>query len=311
MPSYPDLRLALPRPAKIAESDRGARARQHPYRDRRADRLAGAALLPQARAAVHHELPHPLSGICLGALADSGSLGLAALRWFHGPSQAVMAATPALAAELRARGFRNVVLWSRGVDTALFHPRAIDLCLPAPVYLSVGRVAVEKNLELSSNSICPAPRSWSATARRGGAGAEISRRGVSRRPARRGTGGDLCRRRRFRVPEQDRHVRPGAARGAGQRPAGCGFSGHRPPRRDRHRAGWRANDDLRDGLPGSAGDFTASLASISPPRHTWQASARVFVDHAPNVRSVEPEAQSEGDRFRRGRPAFRGLELRF
>jgi glycosyltransferase involved in cell wall biosynthesis len=58
-----------------------------------------------------------------------------------------MAATPALAAELRTRGFRNVVLWSRGVDTSLFHPRDIDLCLPQPVFLSVGRVAVEKNLE--------------------------------------------------------------------------------------------------------------------------------------------------------------------
>ena len=58
-----------------------------------------------------------------------------------------MAATPALAAELRMRGFRNVVLWPRGVDTALFHPRDIDLCLPRPVFLCVGRVAVEKNLE--------------------------------------------------------------------------------------------------------------------------------------------------------------------
>jgi len=48
---------------------------------------------------------------------------------------------------LRSRGFRNVVLWSRGVDTKLFHPRDIDICLPAPVYLCVGRVAVEKNLE--------------------------------------------------------------------------------------------------------------------------------------------------------------------
>jgi len=49
--------------------------------------------------------------------------------------------------ELRARGFRNVVLWPRGVDTALFHPREVDLCLPKPVFLCVGRVAVEKNLE--------------------------------------------------------------------------------------------------------------------------------------------------------------------
>jgi glycosyltransferase involved in cell wall biosynthesis len=71
----------------------------------------------------------------------------AALRRFHGTSQAVMAATPALASELRSRGFRNVVLWPRGVDTGQFHPRAVDLGLPRPVFLCVGRVAVEKNLE--------------------------------------------------------------------------------------------------------------------------------------------------------------------
>ena len=58
-----------------------------------------------------------------------------------------MAATPALAAELRSRGFRNVVLWPRGVDARLFHPREVDLALPRPVFLCVGRVAVEKNLE--------------------------------------------------------------------------------------------------------------------------------------------------------------------
>ena len=58
-----------------------------------------------------------------------------------------MAATPALASELRSRGFRNVVLWPRGVDTTLFHPRDADLGLPRPVFLCVGRVAVEKNLE--------------------------------------------------------------------------------------------------------------------------------------------------------------------
>src|SRR6185437_15392235 len=71
----------------------------------------------------------------------------AALRQFHGASRAVMAATPALAGELRMRGFHNVVLWPRGVDVGLFHPRATDLGLPRPVFLSVGRVAVEKNLD--------------------------------------------------------------------------------------------------------------------------------------------------------------------
>jgi glycosyltransferase involved in cell wall biosynthesis len=30
-------------------------------------------------------------------------------------------------------------------------------------------------------------------------------------------------------------------------------------------------------------------------RHTWQASARVFVDHATNVRPAAPEGETEGD----------------
>ena len=69
------------------------------------------------------------------------------LRWFHGATRVVMAATPALADELRMRGFENVVLWPRGVDITLFHPRDVDLSLPKPVFVCVGRVAVEKNLE--------------------------------------------------------------------------------------------------------------------------------------------------------------------
>ena len=39
-------------------------------------------------------------------------------------------------------------LWSRGVDHALFRPRGEQaLDLPRPIFLYVGRVAVEKNLE--------------------------------------------------------------------------------------------------------------------------------------------------------------------
>jgi 1,2-diacylglycerol 3-alpha-glucosyltransferase/glucuronosyltransferase len=69
------------------------------------------------------------------------------LRRFHAPSGAVMAATPALMRELRGRGFRNVVLWSRGVDSNLFRPREPTLDLLRPIFLSVGRIAREKNLE--------------------------------------------------------------------------------------------------------------------------------------------------------------------
>ena len=59
-----------------------------------------------------------------------------------------MVATRTIRDDLERRGFVNVKPWSRGVDTELFrpdHPPALDL--PRPVYLYVGRVAVEKNLE--------------------------------------------------------------------------------------------------------------------------------------------------------------------
>jgi glycosyltransferase involved in cell wall biosynthesis len=69
------------------------------------------------------------------------------MRRFHAPSSAVLVATPAIRELLEARGFRNLADWSRGVDTELFHPanhRANDL--PRPVFLYVGRIAIEKNL---------------------------------------------------------------------------------------------------------------------------------------------------------------------
>jgi len=70
------------------------------------------------------------------------------LRRFHAPGVAVLAATQTLVSELDARGFRNVKLWPRGVDAQLFRPQAgPDLKLPRPIFLTVGRLAVEKNLE--------------------------------------------------------------------------------------------------------------------------------------------------------------------
>ena len=58
-----------------------------------------------------------------------------------------MVATRTVRGELAARGFERVVVWSRGVDIALFRPScAPALDLPRPVFLYVGRVAAEKNL---------------------------------------------------------------------------------------------------------------------------------------------------------------------
>ncbi|HEX4779937.1 MAG TPA: glycosyltransferase family 1 protein [Usitatibacter sp.] len=69
------------------------------------------------------------------------------LRRFHAASSAVLVATPAIRAMLEQRGFRNIVHWSRGVDTELFTPGGERFTeLPRPVFLFVGRVAVEKNI---------------------------------------------------------------------------------------------------------------------------------------------------------------------
>lgn len=78
--------------------------------------------------------------------------GYALLRRFHNSACRVMVATQSVRDDLHARGFTNLVAWTRGVDTGLFHPdRAPPPELagaPArPVYLYVGRVAVEKNIQ--------------------------------------------------------------------------------------------------------------------------------------------------------------------
>ncbi|QKE42008.1 MAG: glycosyltransferase family 1 protein [Ferrovum myxofaciens] len=70
------------------------------------------------------------------------------LRWFHGPSRAVMAPTPVVQKDLQRQGFKRVVLWSRGVDLEIFRSeRGRRLDSAPPIFLYVGRVAVEKNVE--------------------------------------------------------------------------------------------------------------------------------------------------------------------
>jgi glycosyltransferase involved in cell wall biosynthesis len=85
--------------------------------------------------------------------------GYAYMRWFHKPSGRVMVATPTMREELERHGFRNLSYWSRGVDTDLFQMRPGESSapgwpeppelkgLPRPIFLNVGRVAVEKNIE--------------------------------------------------------------------------------------------------------------------------------------------------------------------
>lgn len=147
LPSYPDLRLALPGPGKIA----GLIAQARPDSIHIAtEGPIGIAVRRYCRkyglpftTSFHTRFPEYVSA----RLPVRESWIWSALRWFHGASRAVMAATPGLAEELRGRGFRNVVMWPRGVDAEMFRPRTVDSGLPRPVFLSVGRLAVEKNLE--------------------------------------------------------------------------------------------------------------------------------------------------------------------
>ena len=73
------------------------------------------------------------------------------IRWFHGPSAAVLASTPSVEAILEGRGIGPVRRWGRGVDLELFTPdreaHPAFAGLPRPIQLYVGRVAVEKNIE--------------------------------------------------------------------------------------------------------------------------------------------------------------------
>lgn len=72
-----------------------------------------------------------------------------AMRWFHSRAKAVMVSTDSVISELQAKGFGNLVKWSRGVDMAVFgsDPPRNKKEGADPVFLFVGRIAVEKNLE--------------------------------------------------------------------------------------------------------------------------------------------------------------------
>src|SRR5215813_8746110 len=148
LPTYPGLRCALPTPGEIArrielarpdalhiatEGPIGYFVRRHCRKRSLPFTTSFTTRFPEYIAA---RVPLPVDW------------GYAVLRKFHAAAVATMVSTPSLASELTQRGFERLKMWSRGVDNELFHPdRAIDLRLPRPIFLSVGRIAPEKNLE--------------------------------------------------------------------------------------------------------------------------------------------------------------------
>lgn len=160
MPGYPEIRLALTngwamgRRLAALQPDYVHIATEGPL-----GRAVRAACLAQCRpftTSYHTRFPEYLAA----RLPVPTALTYSVLRRFHNAGAGVMVSTPRLAEELGARGFRNVLHWTRGVDTGLFSPRDTGTDLPqssappqalaglgGPLFLYVGRVAVEKNLE--------------------------------------------------------------------------------------------------------------------------------------------------------------------
>lgn len=148
LPSYPDIRLALATRRELSRRiDQFAPDHVHIATEGPIGWLTRAICLAQKRpftTSYHTRFPQYVSA--RWPIPESWSYRF--LRRFHDPAAAVMVSTATVEAELAGRGFRNIVRWGRGVDLALFHPRRESvLDLPRPIFLSVGRVAVEKNLE--------------------------------------------------------------------------------------------------------------------------------------------------------------------
>jgi glycosyltransferase involved in cell wall biosynthesis len=148
VPTYPGLRIALPNRREIkkrieaaapeaihiaTEGPIGWAVRAYCHRHKLAFTTSYTTRFPEY-VAVRTGIP--------------AALGYAVLRHFHAAAAMTMVATPSLRQELAARGFRKLGFWTRGVDTSLFNPddpAALDL--PKPIFMTMGRVAVEKNLE--------------------------------------------------------------------------------------------------------------------------------------------------------------------
>ncbi|WP_315924365.1 glycosyltransferase family 1 protein [Mesorhizobium sp. SP-1A] len=147
LPTYPDIRLALTTPRNVARL----------VEDRRADHvhivtegplgiMARRHCLATGRpftTSYHTRFPEYLSA----RLPVPEDWAYRFLRGFHNSGAGCLVATQSLADDLAARGFTKLRPWTRGVDTEHFRPdRPSGLDLPRPIFLCVGRVAVEKNL---------------------------------------------------------------------------------------------------------------------------------------------------------------------
>ena len=145
-PTYPEIRLALATPRAIAAHVEQARpdfihiATEGPI-GLMARHFCRKSKWPFTTS-YHTRFPEYVSA----RLPVPEDWSYALQRRFHNGAAGTFVATPSIARELETRGFERLMLWSRGVDTELFRPRKVRRFGTDPVFLYVGRIAVEKNI---------------------------------------------------------------------------------------------------------------------------------------------------------------------
>ncbi|MER0237125.1 glycosyltransferase family 1 protein [Fulvimarina sp. MAC8] len=147
-PTYPNIRLALATAGKAAERIEAFRPTNiHIATEGPVGSAMRRACLNKRLAfttSFHTRFPEYLSA----RAPVPQSWSYAWLRRFHAPSTACLVPTEMMKRQLEARGFRDLVTWTRGVDRRVFQPYPpLPLDLPRPIFVTVSRLAPEKNIE--------------------------------------------------------------------------------------------------------------------------------------------------------------------
>lgn len=180
-PTYPDIRLCITTPREVARQiDAFGPDSLHIATEGPLGWMARRVALQRRwtfTTAYHSRFPEYVYARCRLPLSWS----YAALRAFHNAGSAILVPTPTILEDLRRRGFTRAKLWGRGVDLETFTPRGEGLPgLPrgaAPIFLYVGRLAVEKNIEAFLSLNLPGEK-WVAGEGPAGAGLKTRFRGV-------------------------------------------------------------------------------------------------------------------------------------
>jgi glycosyltransferase involved in cell wall biosynthesis len=157
LPLYPELKLALPRPAVSEALDRFRPDLVHVVNP--AVLGLGGIWLAKTRqlplvASYHTHLPKYLEHYGMGMLEP---LLWELLKAAHNQAELNLCTSTAMVDELAAKGIAHTALWQRGVDTALFRPELADPAMRARLHgqhsdtgnllLYIGRLSAEKQIE--------------------------------------------------------------------------------------------------------------------------------------------------------------------